>query len=371
MNCYLQEYVGYKYKLAVYTDCPDDLDETAINGEEHVSFANHYLIFSSGARLYVSREQTKAFFLQRTYGDVLEFLPNGVVNLLYDVSAEDNLLFVTPRCSSNCIMCPSSETSRRETAQTEEQLLYFVSLLPDRLSHITVSGGEPFMLGENLLNILDALKEHDKNAGVLLLSNGRAFCLPEIAKKFSRCAPDSTIVGIPIHGYSALTHDNITQSPGSFAQTIQGIHNLLAHKCHVEIRIVVSKLNYTFINEITDFLINEFRGLLRVIFIGLEMTGNAALNNKDVWIPYTTSFNSIKDSIIRLINSNVTVSLYNYPLCTVDSAFWPICAKSITDYKISFSDSCGKCTIYDSCGGVFKSSLHYAKDELKPFVQGE
>ena len=60
-------------------------------------------------------------------------------------------------------------------------------------------------------------------------------------KKFIETVPDNSIVAIPIHGSNAQINDMITQSKGSFAQTVKGIKQLLKANIRVELRIVVSK----------------------------------------------------------------------------------------------------------------------------------
>ena len=366
MKCYVAGYKGTGYRILRYRCFEKETGGTV--GNEEFSYVDGSLLFGDGKKTDVDNDIAHSFFRSLDSGDLVEFLPDGIVTLYYDADADDNLLFVTSQCSSNCMMCPSSDGSRKEKEFTSpEQLCRIVSMMPEKLTHLTISGGEPFMIGTGLISVFEKIRNHDNNASVLLLTNGRAFCIPEIAAAFSRAAGGNVISGIPIHGYDAETHDAVSRASGSFVQTVAGIKNLLRNHCNVEVRIVVSRLNHRNMEQIGRFIARELKGVLRVVFIGLEMTGNAALYRKDVWLPYTEAFRSIKETVRFLVGEGITVSLYNFPLCTVEAEYRPLCAKSITDYKISHGDACEVCTQFDSCGGVFSSSLRYATKELVPF----
>lgn len=48
-------------------------------------------------------------------------------------------------------------------------------------------------------------------------------------KKFIETVPDNSIVAIPIHGSNAQINDMITQSKGSFVQTVKGIKKIFEY----------------------------------------------------------------------------------------------------------------------------------------------
>lgn len=67
-----------------------------------------------------------------------------------------------------------------------------------------------------------------------------------------------------------------------------------------------------------------------------------------------------------MIAHGVNTQLYNFPLCAVESAYWEICAKSISDYKVDFGDECQKCDLKEICGGVFDSTKRVIHFKGKP-----
>ena len=72
----------------------------------------------------------------------------------------------------------------------------------------------------------------------------------------------------------------------------------------------------------------------------------------------------------KLMEHGIDVRLYNFPLCKVDRSYWGLCARSITDYKISYLNDCKSCSVRDVCGGVFRSTLNLTGMKLVP-IKGE
>ena len=240
--------------------------------------------------------------------------------------------------------------------------------MPSDARHITITGGEPFLVGNRIFEIFLAFKEKCHSTSFLLLTNGRALSYEPFIRKFHETAPSKIIIGIPLHGYDAASHDAITRSPGGFEQTIRGIKNLINFGHRVEIRMVVSKLNYQNITRICELIVDQFPDVYRVKVMGLEMLGNAAVNQKDVWIPYNEAFEASKEGIDLLIRNSIQVGLYNFPLCAVEADYHSIAAKSITGYKVRYADECEKCFIKDACGGIFAGTIRLAKYDVKPVI---
>ena len=301
--------------------------------------------------------------------DVFQITSSGKVFLYYSNQATDNSFFVTGKCNSNCIMCPSSDHSRKMGHMTSlPVLLELVKYIPSDAPHLTITGGEPFMMGEDIFSFFASLKGKFEYTEFLLLTNGRIFAIPEYCYLLKQTLPSKTIIGIPIHGHTPEVHDRITRVPGSFIQTVTGLRNLIALGFYVEIRIVISRVSAPYLEEIASYILSEMSGIYCVKFIGLEMLGNAAKNEAEVWIPYSEAFQRAKPAITKLVVGGIDVGLYNFPLCAVDKAFWPICAKSITDYKVKYVEQCELCSVKDACGGIFSGTYRLAKGSIHPLM---
>lgn len=302
-------------------------------------------------------------------GDVLQNASNGRMSVIYKRTSVDNTIFITEKCNSNCIMCPVPESVRRSSNDVDiDDLIERSRYIPEYAEHITITGGEPFIAGRDIFKVFCELKEHHNNVEYLLLTNGRAFADVSFTQEFEMTQPNHMTVGIPIHGADARTHDWITQSPGAFEQTILGIRHLLYMGCSVEIRFVISRLNAECITRMARLVASELKGVESVKIMGLEMTGNAAVNEKEVWISYLNAFEAARPGIDLLISQGITVELYNFPLCMVDQMYWPLCRKSITEYKIRYQKECDACFVRDACGGIFLGTQRLVKN-VRPVTE--
>lgn len=299
--------------------------------------------------------------------DVFELWTDGTLYRCYDNSSVDNYFFVTGKCNSNCIMCPSHDFSRQHGDEVNiDKLIEISSHIPVSTRHLTITGGEPFMARKKIFELLHYVNFKFTNTEFLILTNGRIFAVEEYVECLRECINDRTIIGIPLHGSCAQKHDYITRADGSFSQTVLGIKRLLSHGIRVELRLVVCNLNVNDYLDMARLIIDEMPGVEYVSVMAAEMTGNAFANRESVWRPYGESFSIIKDSIELLINSGIDVKLYNFPLCTVDMKYWTLCEKSISPNKVTFADICEDCKYKGACGGVFSGSFNLEKDELKP-----
>ena len=324
--------------------------------------------FPEGTSIKLNSEESEQLNNSSNY-DVFEISTTGNAYKCFDNKSLDNAILVTNRCNSNCIMCPTAEIVRKSDEEyTSNELIEIAKHYPDDAPHITITGGEPFLIKKGMFDLLDFLKSNMPRTEFLLLTNGRAFCSKEYVKMFKETVPPNLLLGIPIHGFNAETHDYIVQSIGAFNQTFLGIKHLLSIGAKIELRIVVSKLNADIITDISKLIIKEFQSAYCVKFIGLEMTGNAAKNKNKVWIDYPTAFNKSKEAIDLLIASGIDVGIYNFPLCAVNKKYWNICEKSISDYKIRYAPICDTCQVKDACGGMFSGTIRLAKESIKPIL---
>lgn len=344
------------YHIASFAKSVESVKKMISMGYQIVYLNENRLEFYPEQWNFELEEDECEAFKQLGEYSVLEFGKTGVY-VYYNSQSADNALFITNKCNSNCIMCPTSDTARKiSEIELIDNLLKISSQIPSDADHITITGGEPFLLKKDIFKLFNYLKCNLNQVEYLLLTNGRALSDREYFELFKENVPDNIMVGIPIHGYNEETHDGITRAAGSFKQTIKGLKNLLTTKIRVEIRIVVSKLNITFLDKIVELIATELKGVYTVKFIGLEMLGNARINKEVVWVDYKESFDYMKNPIKHLVLNGINVGIYNYPLCCVDKGYWFLCENSITDYKIRYVSECEGCTKKDACGGMFSGT---------------
>lgn len=299
--------------------------------------------------------------------DVVEILNRNIIRVLYRDDSNDNAIVVTNQCNSNCIMCPDSDVVRNVRYNSNvEEMIEYIKCIPDDTEHITITGGEPGMLKNDLFKILQECKKDLPETEFLFLSNGRIFSNLEYTNKFKENAPQNIRVAIPIYADNSELHDSITRSKGSFDQSIKGIKNLLDKNIDIEIRVVVTKMNYKYLNDIAKFIVKEIPKIKMVNIMALEMTGNAIRNKDKVWINFDEVNKYLYDACITIIEAGIIVNLYNFPLCNIDKRLYSISHKSISDYKVRYKKECENCNAKENCGGFFNSTINVKEIKVKP-----
>ena len=299
--------------------------------------------------------------------DVVEIVNNKTIRVLYRDDSEDNAIVVTNQCNSNCIMCPDSDAVRNTKENPDiKKLLEQIRCIPDDTKHITITGGEPGLLKENLLKLLEECKRYLPNTEFLILTNGRVFSNTDFTNKLEESIPNNTRIAIPIYAANEDLHDEITRVKGSFRQAVVGIKKLIEKNIDVEIRVVVLKKNYKYLEKIANFIVKELPEVKMVNIMALEMTGNAYKNREQVWINFGEVKEYLYNACITIIKSGIITNLYNFPLCNLDERLYSVAHRSITDYKIRYKEKCEECRAKENCGGFFNSTINVKDIEVKP-----
>ncbi len=158
-------------------------------------------------------------------------------------------LALTFRCQNNCIHCYAG--GPHETAELNTQRWKQVI---DRLSDIgvfiaTFTGGEP-TLREDLPELL--LYAQNKGMVTGLITNGRKLKDNAYVKTLEKAGLD--FVQVTLESHKPKVHDLMTDTPGSWKETVAGIENAVKSQIYVTTNTTLSKHNAAeFLNTI-DFI---------------------------------------------------------------------------------------------------------------------
>ena len=341
-------------------------------GTEDSSYSHEQIIIGKSAAQFKSdgkilTEEQSTAIRKLDDGDIISLNDLGVLHRIYSAVEKDATIYMTGHCNSNCVMCPTTEEERRYgEGLPDDWLEEFIEMLPDDLTHVVVTGGEPTLRLKMFLYVMRRLAERFPRIETLLLSNGRSFASEKLVKKLVDFCPQHLCVAIPLHGNTADLHDRITRSEGSFRQTILGLKHLMAEDIAIELRIVVTKWNCNYLTKIAELICKEFPSVHVVNFIGMETRGNCALKFDALYMSHEEAFAYMKSAIHQLLQNGIDVGIYNFPLCSVEPGYWSICRKSITPEKIRFPRECEMCSVKGACGGFFNTTLSMAKPRVRP-----
>ena len=301
-----------------------------------------------------------------TEGDVIAIQPSGMVQVLYRRGSPHNDLFVTGRCNSNCIMCsqPPTESDNKDVL---EDNLRIIELADKSTSTLGITGGEPTLLKEELLNLIAHSIHHLPRTHLHLLTNGRLLKNEVYVRRLAAVALSNITVAVPLYSDIDNEHDYIVQTRNGFDQTVCGILNLARYKIPIEVRIVVHKLNYLRLPQFAEFIYRNLTFTSHVALMALEPIGLASANISTLWVDPFDYRAQLRLAIRYLAKRGMNVSVYNHQLCCVTEDIRCFCRKSISDWKVAFLPCCDSCSSKNSCGGFFISAMpKYHSSYIRP-----
>jgi His-Xaa-Ser system radical SAM maturase HxsC len=298
-------------------------------------------------------------------GDVVLMLPNGVVNVLYRKSSRHNTILATERCNSLCLMCSQPPRDIDDSYRVVE-ILRLLELIDEGCLELGLSGGEPTLLGDDFIRIVEKCKNCLPSTGLHVLTNGRLFTKRAFAMTLGAVGHPDLVLGIPVYSDIDEQHDHVVQARGAFEETIQGLYHLAEANVRVEIRVVVHALTYQRLPQLAEFISRNLPFASHVALMGLEMFGFVHRNLPALWIDPAEYQSELAEAVRRLALGGMNVSVYNHQLCTVPRAIWPFTRRSISDWKNVYLDACTDCGVRDLCGGFFQSATKRHSAHISP-----
>ena len=267
-------------------------------------------------------------------GDVLAINPiNGFIRTVYRPDSAYNILFMTERCNSNCLMCSQPPKDVDDTEHLYNTNLEIIKYISPSTSYLTITGGEPTLLGDRLFNLLTKLKHTLPGTHIHMLTNGRAFAWSDRARCLAAVAHPKLSLGIPLYSDFARDHDHIVQAKGAFDQTVLGLQQLARWGISAEIRIVLHKLSIPRLPNLAEFIVRNLPFASHIALMGLEPTGYTPRNRQLLWIDPTEYQQHLQDAVETLIFGGLTVSIYNMQLCLLRPQLWRYAKRAISDWK--------------------------------------
>jgi His-Xaa-Ser system radical SAM maturase HxsC len=300
-------------------------------------------------------------------GDIVRIDPaRGVVTTLFRRSSPSNSFLVTERCDNRCLMC-SQPPAERDDRWIVEELNQVIPLVAPDTKEIGITGGEPALIGADLIGLLGQMKQYIPGTAVHLLSNGRGFSDRALAQALASVEHPDLVIGVPLHSDLAEEHDYIAQRKGAFDETVRGILNLKQAGVRVEIRFVVHAESRARLSPFAEFVARNLLFVDHVALMGLEMVGFARANLSLLWIDPVDYQADLLQAVRHLRWAGTNVSIYNVPLCVLPPELHPFARQSISDWKNVYFGECDGCARRKGCCGFFTSGVVRKSRGVKPF----
>lgn len=317
-----------------------------------------YLVYESSASAlpacdaYVLHEAMR--YLE--HGDVVRVDPHRrALSALYRRASPTNSLLVTERCDNYCIMC-SQPPRPDDDSWLLEEVMRVIPLMSPETRVLGITGGEPALLGERLVELVDALRRHLPRTAVHILSNGRRFANLDFARSLADTRHPDLMIAVPLYSDLPEEHDYVVQARGAFSETVRGILNLKRLRQRVEIRVVIHAETYARLPDFARFLARNLLFADHVALMGLELVGFAKTNLEALWVDPLDYQSELVDAVEILCRAGMSVSIYNHQLCVLDERLHPFARKSISDWKNAYFAECDGCAKRGECGGFFASA---------------
>ena len=279
---------------------------------------------------------------------------SGFVRSLYRPYERHHSLFVTERCSSNCLMCSQPPKDREDVPSLTKRNQDLIGLMRPAPEYLTITGGEPTLLGDNLFLLIEQLRVSLPDTELHVLTNGRTFAWPSYTRQFAAVGHPNLCLGIPLYSDCAGDHDHIVQARGAFDQTLAGLHQAARHGIRVEIRVVLHRLTIPRLTKLVEYIYRNLTFVEHVALMGLEYVGYTPRNIDELWIDPFDYQVELEKAVNSLAMRGMTVSIYNHQLCVLAPSLWPYAQKSISDWKNLYLPECQRCSALTDCGGLFQ-----------------
>lgn len=270
--------------------------------------------------------------------------------------SNDNTLFVTEQCNNRCIMCCQPPQRVDDIEALYVQNVERVKNAPKNLPCVGITGGEPTLLGDKLVELIERIRTELPDTTIHMLSNGRNFLDSNYAKRVVEAGEDKLIFGIPLHSDYEGDHDLIAGAHGAYVETIQGLYNIAIQGGCIELRIVMNKLNYPRFLPMAEFIHKNLSFVAWTAFMGMERTGYADKQSDRIWIEPIDYIAELGNAVHFLNDWHHEAAIYNIPLCLLPEDLYAFAKKSISDWKNYYPPLCKECTLKPACCGLFATA---------------
>lgn len=306
-------------------------------------------------------------------------------------------LFITKKCNQNCLFCVRK--GKNEEFLKEPTLQEIKTQIDEFIKKggglILLDGGEPTLRND----IEEILSYINGRAQVTILTNAVVLSNKEILKRIVRASGNNISFCVSLHSHIKEISDYLTQAPGTFKKTIEGIKNMIEMGLNVSIYFVITKQNYKHLKEFVEFLNKKFPQIKWLTFSFIFPQGNA-LSHPEIFPRYKDVQPYLNEALKVAEKYGIQVSFTTcglMPFCMIEGYEGIAYRQMINDLKTSKvwdstagfreyelakdswhdetkikSKSCDFCVLNFACKGVWKFYAKiYGTEELRPIFANE
>lgn len=297
---------------------------------------------------------------------------------------------ITKKCNRKCIYCNFTPFYKKQFNKKRND--YDLNLLfktikkakNEKIKNISIVGGEP-TLHKNLPEIIYIAKKN-KFKDIALITNGLKLSNESYLENLVKLGMTSATLNLPHHKKEKFEY--LTGKKNSFHKIIKAIENMNKKNILITAFIVVNKLNYKELKEISDFYFKK--KIRNFVFAYIRYTGRAFRNYKELKIEMRKTVPYVKKAAENLLKKDCFISFENFLPCILTGyekymsdfyieskpnigKIYHESSKNCEDlYEISYRDNiksekCKECIYYNNCIGLYPGYFKIFGDrEIKP-----
>jgi radical SAM protein with 4Fe4S-binding SPASM domain len=158
-------------------------------------------------------------------------------------------LALTYKCNNRCIHCYAGGPKQTAELNTQQWMAIIDKLHDVGIPHMVFTGGEPTLRSD-----LPVLIEHAQKRELVsgLVTNGRKLKDKTYLQSLIDAGLDH--IQITVESHNSQIHDKITDAPGSWQETIQGLRNAIETPIYTISNTTLNQYNVEDIEQTIDFL---------------------------------------------------------------------------------------------------------------------
>ena len=192
----------------------------------------------------------------------------------------DSLHFeLTSRCNMKCAHCYNNSgiDSLSKDTMTSKRWIEFAKYLVDKggVYETILSGGEPFLLGDAVIDIMDILNEKGENRWFSILTNGYFLTKERIIKLRKYMYH---WLQISIDGATSVYHDKFRNLQGGWERAVNAAKEVSSNGIPLKITHCVTPYNIKEIDKMCELAYSL--GALEIMAGGISYSGRASINKE-------------------------------------------------------------------------------------------
>ncbi|MDD5005944.1 MAG: radical SAM protein [Candidatus Omnitrophica bacterium] len=311
-------------------------------------------------------------------------------------------LAITSRCNQNCLFCVrKGDSTPIEDLSNGRCKKLIADSVRDDIRCLIFDGGEP-TLRDDLISLVSFAKEKGFKS-LSILTNAVRLADMKYAQKLlphrEKINRKDVTLSVSLHSHRREISDYLTDSPGAFVKTIEGIHNAISLGARVTIYHVMTKQNYEDLYNFVKYIKHNFPDIYSITFSYIYPQG-AALKNKHIFPSLTKMEPYLYKALNFCKKHNIFTPISTcgvLPLCFLkgyeEYAILPqkfsqpedvqlIDSNQNTGYVLATNDfhekskikpeKCSFCILNSLCAGLWRVySEIYGNRELRPAIDKE